>query len=94
MLGAGLPLVQTLATLAEQSPESLAEIAVDLRRQVEAGQSLSAALERFPKTFSRLYVSLVRAGEISGNLEIILDRLAGYLERSDDACRGRSHTPP
>ncbi len=87
MLGAGLPLVQTLATLAEQSPESLTEIAVDLRRQVEAGQSLSAALERFPKTFSRLYISLVRAGEISGNLEIILDRLAGYLERADSLRR-------
>ncbi|MCX7021133.1 MAG: type II secretion system F family protein, partial [bacterium] len=87
MLGAGLPLVQTLATLAEQSPEGLAEIAVDLRRQVEAGQSLSAALERFPKTFGRLYVALVHAGEVSGNLEVILDRLAGYLERADSLRR-------
>jgi type IV pilus assembly protein PilC len=87
MLGAGLPLVQTLATLAEQSPEGLAEIAVDLRRQVEAGQSLSAALERFPRTFGRLYVALVRAGEVSGNLEVILDRLAGYLERADSLRR-------
>lgn len=87
MLGAGLPLVQTLATLAEQSPEGLAEISVDLRRQVEAGQSLSAALERFPKTFGRLYVALVRAGEVSGNLEVILDRLAGYLERADSLRR-------
>ncbi|HUT98092.1 MAG TPA: type II secretion system F family protein [bacterium] len=87
MLGAGLPLVQTLATLAEQSPEGLAEISVDLRRQVEAGQSLSAALERFPKTFGRLYVALVRAGEVSGNLEVILDRLASYLERVDSLRR-------
>jgi len=87
MLGAGLPLVQTLATLAEQSPEGLAEISVDLRRQVEAGQSLSAALERFPKTFGRLYVALVHAGEVSGNLEVILDRLAGYLERADSLRR-------
>jgi len=87
MLGAGLPLVQTLATLAEQSPEGLAEIAVDVRRQVEAGQPLSAALERFPKTFNRLYVALVRAGEVSGNLEVILDRLAAYLERADSLRR-------
>ncbi len=87
MLGAGLPLVQTLATLAEQSPEGLGEIAVDVRRQVEAGQSLSSALERFPKTFNRLYVALVRAGEVSGNLEVILDRLAVYLERADSLRR-------
>ncbi len=87
MLGAGLPLVQTLATLAEQSPEGLGEIAVDVRRQVEAGQSLSSALERFPKTFDRLYVALVRAGEVSGNLEVILDRLASYLERADSLRR-------
>lgn len=87
MLGAGLPLVQTLATLAEQSPEGLAEIAVDVRRQVEAGQSLSSALERFPKTFNRLYVALVRAGEVSGNLEVILERLAVYLERADSLRR-------
>jgi len=87
MLGAGLPLVQTLATLAEQSPEGLGEIAVDVRRQVEAGQSLSSALERFPKTFDRLYVALVRAGEVSGNLEVILDRLAVYLERADSLRR-------
>ncbi|MBD3371683.1 MAG: type II secretion system F family protein [Candidatus Coatesbacteria bacterium] len=83
MLSAGLPLVQTLGTLAEQSPEGLAEIAVDVRRQIEAGQPLSAALERYPRTFNRLYCALVRAGEISGNLEVIFERLAGYLERSD-----------
>jgi len=87
MLSAGLPLVQTLGTLAEQSPEGLAEIAVDIRRQVEAGQTLSAALGRYPRTFDRLFCALVRAGEVSGNLEVIFERLAGYLERSDSLRR-------
>jgi len=87
MIDAGLPLIQTLATLAEQSPDDLAEIIADVRRQVEAGQPLSNALEGFPRTFDRLYISLVRAGELSGNLEGVLEQLAGYMERADSLRR-------
>ncbi len=87
MIDAGLPLIQTLATLAEQSPDGLAEIVADVRRQVEAGQPLSNALEGFPRTFDRLYISLVRAGELSGNLEGVLEQLAGYMERADSLRR-------
>lgn len=87
MIDAGLPLIQTLATLAEQSPDGLAEIVADVRRQVETGQPLSSALEGFPRTFDRLYISLVRAGELSGNLEGVLEQLAGYMERADSLRR-------
>jgi len=87
MIDAGLPLIQTLATLAEQSPDGLAEIIADVRRQVEAGQPLSTALEAFPRTFDRLYISLVRAGEMSGNIEGVLEQLASYMERADSLRR-------
>jgi type IV pilus assembly protein PilC len=88
MVNAGIPLVQSLDILSEQM-ESLTFRAVvtTVRSDVEAGSSLSAALEKHPKVFSMLYTNMVRAGETSGMLDEILERLAGYLEKSGSLAR-------
>ncbi|RDI95689.1 type II secretion system F family protein [Meiothermus sp. QL-1] len=80
MLGAGLPIVQALAILERQTEKKkFREIIKDIRLEVEGGANLSEALSR-QKLFSRLYINLVRAGETSGSLDAILDRLATFQE--------------
>jgi len=83
MVNAGIPLVQSLDILSEQM-ESLAfrQIVTTVRSDVEAGSSLSAALEKHAKVFNMLYTNMVKAGETSGMLDEILDRLAIYLEKN------------
>ncbi|MCK4994779.1 MAG: type II secretion system F family protein [Candidatus Omnitrophica bacterium] len=83
MVNAGIPLVQSLDILSEQM-ESLTfrQVVTTIRSDVEAGSSLSAALEKHSQIFTLLYTNMVRAGETSGMLDEILDRLAGYLEKS------------
>src|SRR5215204_503246 len=63
MINAGLPIVRALHVLSEQTENpKLQEVVVEVRKDVEAGLSLSEALEKHPKAFSRLYVEMVRAG--------------------------------
>src|SRR5215203_5662851 len=65
MINAGLAIVRALFVLSEQTENpKLKEVVVAVRKDVEAGSSLSEALEKHPKVFSRLYVEMVRAGEI------------------------------
>ena len=83
MLRAGLPLdrcLQLLQQLAEHPAGR--RLAQQLHEQVQAGNPFSAALAAQPKVFDRLYISLVRAGEASGDMAGVLERLAGYLERA------------
>ncbi|MDD5557963.1 MAG: type II secretion system F family protein [bacterium] len=84
MIDAGLPLVQSLETLQQQQVKNqvFADIIKAVREDVEGGRSLSDAMERHPKTFGPLIVNLVRAGENSGTLAEIMDRIAKYLEHS------------
>ncbi|MCS7058871.1 MAG: type II secretion system F family protein [Meiothermus sp.] len=80
MLGAGLPIVQALAILEKQTEKrKFQEILRDVRLEVEGGANFSEALSRH-KLFNRLYINLVRAGETSGSLDTILDRLATFQE--------------
>ena len=83
MVDAGLPLIQSLDALNEQT-ENLGFKAIiqELIEAIEQGASFSDALEQHPKVFSGLFVNMVRAGETSGTLAEILDRVAGYLEAS------------
>ena len=83
MVNAGIPLVQSLDILSEQMESIIfRQVVTTVRSDVEAGSSLSAALEKHPKIFTLLYTNMVKAGETSGMLDEILDRLAGYLEKS------------
>jgi type IV pilus assembly protein PilC len=82
MINAGLSLLRSLYILAEQTESKpLAEIANQVRIDVEKGSSLSAALAKHPKAFNRLFVSMVRAGEIGGVLDSVLMRLADTIEK-------------
>ena len=82
MLDAGLPLVQCLEILGEQEEDKLfAEIIHSVRSDVESGSSLADAMRKHPKAFNNLYTSMIAAGEAGGILDIILQRLAVYIEK-------------
>jgi type IV pilus assembly protein PilC len=88
MINSGLSMLRALSVLEEQTEnKKLAEVIASVRADVEAGISLSDALEKHPKVFSRLYVSMVRAGEIGGILDEVLNRLAAQLEKDDSIKR-------
>ena len=81
LVQSGMPLDQALAAVAEQADDARAAgIVVALRMQLASGESLQAALARFPRTFSPLYRGLVGAGAETGRLADVLARLADYLE--------------
>jgi type IV pilus assembly protein PilC len=81
MVDAGLPLVQALDTLAEQAESpSLKVVLQDIVKNIEEGATFSDALAAHPKVFSSLFINMVRAGEASGTLAEILDRIASYME--------------
>src|ERR687889_166248 len=88
MINAGLPIVRALYVLSEQTENpKLKGVVVEVRKDVEAGLSLSEALEKHPKAFSRLYVEMVKAGEIGGILDGVLLRVADQLEKDQDLRR-------
>ncbi len=82
MIRAGLPLIEVLNILAEQTERrSLANVMRQIERDVEAGLSLTEAMAKHPNVFNQFYLSMVRAGEASGMLDTILDQVASYMER-------------
>jgi type IV pilus assembly protein PilC len=88
MVNAGLAMLRCLYILEEQTQnKKLARVLTQVRADVEAGISLSDALAKHPDVFSRLYVSMVRAGEVGGILDEVLNRLATQLEKDDSIRR-------
>lgn len=84
MLGAGVPLVQTLRLLSSSHEKtSMRELLAAICAEVESGTPLSQALRQYPRYFDDLYVDLVAAGEQSGALEQIYDRIATYKEKAE-----------
>jgi len=83
MVDAGLPLVQCLTILAEQSEsKTLRGVTSKVAGSVEAGSTLADALRRHPKTFDELFVNLVEVGEAGGILDTVLQRLSVYIEKA------------
>jgi type IV pilus assembly protein PilC len=83
MLDAGLPLVQCLEILGEQEEnQRFQAIIQQVQSDVESGSSLADAMAKHPKAFDHLYVNMVAAGEAGGILDIILQRLSVYIEKS------------
>ncbi len=81
LLKAGLPLVSCLNALADQIDNpKLKKIITQIRERVNEGSALAEAMEEFPKVFPDLYVNMISAGEASGALELVLFRLAEYME--------------
>src|SRR3954453_21897995 len=84
MIEAGLNVVGALVILEDQTDDQgLAQVVVELRKDVESGLLLSEAMSRHPKVFSRLYVAMVEAGEAAGILDIVLDRVAFQIEKQE-----------
>lgn len=83
MINAGLPLVQCLSILASQQENAaLTNVITQVKGDVESGQSLNEALKKHPRVFDELYTNLVEAGETGGILDVILNRLSTYIEKS------------
>jgi type IV pilus assembly protein PilC len=81
LLAAGLPLVQCLEALQDQTEDPCFRIVIrDVRGDISQGNSFSAAVKKFPHSFNTLFVSMVEAGEASGGLAEILMKVAGYFE--------------
>ena len=80
---AGLPILRSLKILEEQAkPGALKNALIDVCDEIEGGASLSEAMGKVPRVFDRLYVNMIKAGEAGGSLELILQRLAEFMERS------------
>lgn len=85
MVDAGIPLVGALDILGDQlEKKSFSRVILQARDAIESGSSLSEALAKHPKVFSSLFINMVKAGESSGMLDEILDRVATYLEKTNN----------
>ena len=83
LLEAGLPLIRSLKTLSRQSKNpAIKKILEETASSVESGATFSEALAQHPKSFDKLYLNMIRAGEAAGKLELILDRLAMFMEKA------------
>lgn len=88
MVDAGIPLVSAFDILAEQAEKAvLREILIKIRDDIQTGNSFSGAISKHPKVFSPLFVNMVKAGETSGMLDEILERVATYLEKTNALIR-------
>ena len=85
MVGAGISLLEAIDVLRDQAESPGMRLTCEtVADKLRGGSDLSAALESCPKVFNTLYVSMVAAGEVSGQMDIVLDRLADYQEASDE----------
>ena len=84
LVGAGVPIVQSLGILESQAENpDFKEVLAAVKTDIEAGLSISDALKKHPNAFPDLYCSMVKAGELGGILDTILERLTAYLESSE-----------
>ncbi len=84
LIDAGLPLLRCLSVLVAQlKPCKLRDIIKEISSDIQGGATFSEALAKHPRQFDRLYVNMVRAGEVGGMLEVVLQRLAMFMERRE-----------
>jgi len=89
LLGAGVTLVSALeALISQQTNPTFKKIMAQVKESVNEGNSLALSLSKHPRVFSTVYVNMVRAGEASGSLDVVLERLAEFGERQQ-ALKGR-----
>jgi type IV pilus assembly protein PilC len=83
MINAGLPLIQCMDLLGRQEQnKTFAKVIGGIKEDIEGGSTLTDALRKYPKIFDNLFVNLVAAGESGGILDVILQRLSGYMEKA------------
>jgi type IV pilus assembly protein PilC len=82
MIRAGISIQDVLEAIGEQNEnKKFRKIILDLKKQIEAGQSFSQALAEYPNVFSNLYINMIAAAEVSGSMSSMLQKLAEYLDR-------------
>ena len=84
LLKSGVPLLQSLELLIEQFEGKMRSILISLKDGIKEGESLADGLKKYPNVFDNIYIQLVRAGEATGKLEVILERLTVYIERQQE----------
>ena len=84
LMKSGVPLLQAIELLTEQFEGELRHVLINIKDGVKAGESLASQMSKYPRIFPNVYVQLVKAGEASGKLEVILHRLTSYLERAEE----------
>ena len=82
LINAKLPLLKSIELLTDQFEGTFKQLLIDIKDDLKGGLSFGASLEKHPNAFPIFYTQLVHAGELSGNLELVLERLTKYLERS------------
>lgn len=82
LLRSAVPLLQAMELLIEQFDGAFRRVLINIKDGIKGGESLAKELEKYPKIFSNVYVQLVKAGEATGKLDLILERLVSYLERT------------
>jgi len=89
LIDAGLPIMRSLNILHEQVESVIFKDKIsEMARDIESGSSLSESMAKHPKVFDKLYVNMVRAGELGGVLEQVLNRIAQFLEKRE-ALKGK-----
>jgi len=84
LVAAGVPLVQGLSILEQQAESPLFHVTLSqIKADIESGMGIADAMKKHPAAFDTLYVSMIRAGEVGGILDTILERLSAYLESAD-----------
>jgi len=82
MIDAGIPVLKCLDILESQTKDAPLKVAINaIRKDVKGGSSLAEAIAKHPNCFSKLYLNMIKAAELGGILDSILDRLAGFLEK-------------
>jgi len=85
LTGAGFPLVTALTTLVSQTKtQGFTKLVARIKDSIVEGNSFASALSLYPSVFSQIYINMVRAGETSGTLEIVLQRLADIMEKQQE----------
>ena len=91
LLRAGVPLLDAMNLIVLQFEGTFKKILTTVVDDLRGGVSFAESLEKYPKVFYSLYTQLVRAGEASGNLEMVLERLTSFLERSENVDKAISN---
>ena len=85
LVSAGVPIVQGLSILVDQATSPVfKKVLKEVRGDIEQGISITESMKKHPEAFSQLYVSMIKAGELGGILDTILERLSGYLEAAEE----------
>src|SRR2546428_5465069 len=83
MVDAGLPIAQCLSILSEQSDsKALRDVTGKIAREVEGGSTLAESFRKYPKVFNDLFTNMLQVGESGGVLDVVLQRLSGYIEKA------------